>query len=136
MKIMLVDGTSSMRRVVKILLRQNGYRNFVEAENFECAKKALKDNPDIGFIVADWEMQDGNGVDFIKGVRKLSTFKATPFLIVTAENDEDDAAKAINSIPRGQVIVKPFTGASLLNKMSGTTDKSKNRGRKKLHNLP
>ena len=116
-KIMVVDGYSTMRRIVKTLLRQNGYKHFVDAKNSQVAREALLNNPDIGFLVADWKLTDASGGDFLKEVRKIPGFNKTPYLLVAADQDKQDALTAINADGRSQIIIKPFTGMSLKEKM-------------------
>jgi two-component system, chemotaxis family, chemotaxis protein CheY len=132
LKIMVVDGFSTQRRIVKTLLRQNGYKDFIEADNCENAYALLESNLDTNFIVVDWSIEDGNGLEFINKVRSIPNFEFTPFLIVTGEANEEEAADAIGSIPRGQIIVKPFTGSSLKNKMVISMDQPKIKKLKKI----
>ena len=85
MKILVVDDFPTMRRIVKTLMRQNGYTNFVEAEDGAQGFKMLETMPDIEFIVSDWNMPNMTGLEFLKAVRADPRFKHLPFLMVTAE---------------------------------------------------
>jgi two-component system chemotaxis response regulator CheY len=124
MKILVVDDFSTMRRIVKTLLRQNGYSNFIEADSHK-ANEVLDANPDVEFIVADWKMADGKGMDFLKSVRGDPKYKNLPFLMVTAEADKSETSTALKKFQRSAFIVKPFTGQSLNEKLNKTFTPSK-----------
>jgi two-component system chemotaxis response regulator CheY len=117
MKILVVDDFPTMRRIVKTLMRQNGYNNFVEAEDGVQGLKALESNPDIEFVVSDWNMPNMSGLEFLKAVRSDSRFSHLPFLMVTAESEKDNIIDAVkNGV--SSYIVKPFTGAALQEKLT------------------
>jgi len=117
MKILVVDDFPTMRRIVKTLMRQNGYNNFVEAEDGVQGLKALESNPDVEFIVSDWNMPNMSGLEFLKAVRSDSRFAQLPFLMVTAESEKDHIIEAVrNGV--SSYIVKPFTGAALQEKLT------------------
>ncbi len=117
MKVLVVDDFPTMRRIVKTLLKQNGFTNFVEAEDGEDAYETLKKNPDIEFIVSDWNMPKMTGIEFLKTVRADPKFKHLPFLMVTAEAEKDNIIEAVKS-GVSNYVVKPFTGATLAEKLS------------------
>lgn len=117
MKILVVDDFPTMRRFVKTLMRQNGYTNFVEAENGTQGLKALESNPDVEFIVSDWNMPQMSGLEFLKAVRADKNFSHLPFLMVTAETEKDQIMEAVrNGV--SSYIVKPFTGLALQEKLT------------------
>lgn len=117
MKILVVDDFPTMRRIVKTLMRQNGYNNFVEAEDGVQGLKVLESNPDIEFVVSDWNMPNMSGLEFLKAVRSDSRFAHLPFLMVTAESEKDNIIEAVkNGV--SSYIVKPFTGAALQEKLT------------------
>lgn len=116
MKILVVDDFPTMRRIVKTLLKQNGFSNFVEAEDGEKAYRLLQSHPDIEFIVSDWNMPNMTGLEFLKTVRADPKFKTIPFLMVTAEAEKENIIEAVKS-GVSNYIVKPFTGATLNEKM-------------------
>jgi len=117
MKILIVDDFPTMRRIVKTLMRQNGYMNFVEAEDGQQALKILESTPDIEFVVSDWNMPNMTGLEFLKAVRADARFKHLPFLMVTAESEKDQIIDAMkNGV--SSYIVKPFTGATLQEKLA------------------
>ena len=117
MKILVVDDFPTMRRIVKTLMRQNGYTNFVEAEDGQQGLKMLESTPDIEFVVSDWNMPNMTGLEFLKAVRADVRFKHLPFLMVTAESEKDQIIDAMkNGV--SSYIVKPFTGATLQEKLA------------------
>ena len=117
MKILVVDDFPTMRRIVKTLMRQNGYTNFVEAEDGAQGFKMLESMPDIEFIVSDWNMPNMTGLEFLKAVRADARFKHLPFLMVTAEAEKENIIEAVKS-GVSNYIVKPFTGTTLQEKLA------------------
>ena len=117
MKILVVDDFPTMRRIVKTLLRQNGYSNFLEAEDGALGYQTLQANPDIEFIVSDWNMPNMTGIEFLKTVRADPKFKSVPFLMVTAEAEKENIIEAVKS-GVSNYVVKPFTGQTLQEKMA------------------
>ena len=116
MKILVVDDFPTMRRIVKTLLRQNGYSNFLEAEDGQKGYQTLKENPDIEMIVSDWNMPNMTGLELLKTVRADPKFKHLPFLMVTAEAEKENIIEAVKS-GVSNYIVKPFTGDTLNEKL-------------------
>lgn len=117
MKVLVVDDFPTMRRIVKTLLKQNGFTNFIEAEDGEEAYETLKKNPDIEFIVSDWNMPKMTGIELLKTVRADPKFKHLPFLMVTAEAEKENIIEAVKS-GVSNYVVKPFTGQTLAEKLS------------------
>jgi two-component system chemotaxis response regulator CheY len=107
MKILVVDDFSTMRRIVKNVLKQLGFENIEEAEDGVQALAKLKTGK-FGFMVSDWNMPNMDGLDFFKAARAEPTLKDLPFLMVTAEAEKE---KVITAIQAGvnNYIVKPFT---------------------------
>jgi two-component system chemotaxis response regulator CheY len=121
MKILVVDDFSTMRRIVKNLLRQIGYSNIEEAEDGAQAYSKLK-NGGYSFVVSDWNMPNMDGLDLLKKVRSDPELKDLPILMVTAEAEKE---KVITAIQAGvnNYIVKPFTGEVLKDKMDKIIEK-------------
>jgi two-component system chemotaxis response regulator CheY len=121
MKILVVDDFSTMRRIVKNLLRQIGYANIEEAEDGAQAYSKLK-NGGFNFVVSDWNMPNMDGLDLLKKVRSDPELKDLPILMVTAEAEKE---KVITAIQAGvnNYIVKPFTGEVLKDKMDKILEK-------------
>ena len=121
MKILVVDDFSTMRRIVKNLLRQIGYANIDEAEDGAQAYSKLK-NGGYNFVVSDWNMPNMDGLDLLRKVRSDPDLKDLPILMVTAEAEKE---KVITAIQAGvnNYIVKPFTGEVLKEKMDKILEK-------------
>jgi two-component system chemotaxis response regulator CheY len=117
MKILVVDDFPTMRRIVKTLMRQNGYTNFVEAEDGAQGLKMLFEQPDIEFVVSDWNMPNMTGLEFLKAVRADAKLKHLPFLMVTAEAEKENIIEAVKC-GVSNYIVKPFTGVTLQEKLA------------------
>ena len=115
MKILIVDDFSTMRRIVKNVLRQLGYKNIVEADDGATALPILK-NDKIDFIVCDWNMPKMSGLDLLKTVRSDEALKSTPFLMVTAEAKKENIVLAVQA-GVSNYIVKPFTAETMQEKM-------------------
>ena len=115
MRVLVVDDFSTMRRIVKIILRQLGFTNVVEADDGTTAWEVLnKDH--ISFIISDWNMPQMTGIELLRKVRASEQIGHLPFLKVTAEaqqenNIEADQAKVSN------YIVKPFTAETMKQKI-------------------
>jgi two-component system chemotaxis response regulator CheY len=121
MKILVVDDFSTMRRIVKNLLKQNGYTNLEEAEDGAQAYEKVKDGG-YSFIVSDWNMPNMDGLELVKAVRSNPEIKDLPILMVTAEAEKDKVVAAIQA-GVSNYIVKPFTGETLKEKMDGILEK-------------
>ncbi len=116
MRILVVDDFSTMRRIVRGILRQLGFENIVEAENGAEAFKAVQDGG-IDFVVSDWNMPVMNGLDLLKNIRAEESIKNTPLLMVTAEALKENVVMAI-SAGANNYVVKPFTPDVLEEKMT------------------
>ncbi len=115
MKILVVDDFSTMRRIVKNILKQLGYENVEEAENGADAYERVKAG-DINFIITDWNMPIMDGLGFLKKVRSDAQVRHVPILMVTAEAEKEKVVAAIQA-GVNNYIVKPFTAATLKDKM-------------------
>ena len=85
MKILVVDDFSTMRRIVKNILRQLGYNNIVEADDGTTALAKVKSENDIEFVITDWNMPKMTGLELLKELRGDDQYKEVPILMVTAE---------------------------------------------------
>ncbi len=121
MKILVVDDFSTMRRIVKNLLRQIGYENVEEAEDGAQAYSRLQ-NGGFGLVISDWNMPNMNGLDLLKKVRSDPDLKEIPILMVTAEAEKERVIAAIQAGVNNYV-VKPFTGEILKEKIENIFDK-------------
>ena len=124
MKILIVDDFSTMRRIIKNLLRDLGYNNTHEADDGNTALPMLK-NGDYQFVVTDWNMPNMTGIELLKALRADAQLKTMPFLMITAEAKRENIIEAAMAGANGY-IVKPFTAATLeekLNKIFQTLNK-------------
>ena len=121
MKILTVDDFSTMRRIVRNILRQLGFNNISEAEDGVAALDILK-NQDIDFVVTDWNMPNMSGLQLLQAIRTDDTLKHIPVLLVTAEALKDNVVEAVKAGVNGY-IVKPFTPETLKEKIDAIFDK-------------
>lgn len=115
MKILVVDDFSTMRRIIKNLLRDLGFNNTVEADDGLTALPILQAGG-IDFLVTDWNMPGMEGIDLLKAVRADKKLSKTPVLMVTAETKREQIMIAAQAGVNGYV-VKPFTAATLKEKI-------------------
>lgn len=115
MKILIVDDFSTMRRIIKNLLRDLGFTNTDEADDGNTALPMLKTGK-YDFLVTDWNMPGMSGFDLLKAVRADEDLKDLPILMVTAEAKRDQIVAAAQAGVNGYV-VKPFTAAVLKEKI-------------------
>ena len=115
MKILIVDDFSTMRRIIKNLLRDLGFTNTQEADDGLTALPMLKGG-DFDFLVTDWNMPGMTGIDLLKAVRADEKLASTPVLMVTAEAKRDQIIEAAQAGVNGYV-VKPFTAQALKEKI-------------------
>ncbi|MDP5254782.1 MULTISPECIES: chemotaxis response regulator CheY [unclassified Vibrio] len=114
-KILIVDDFSTMRRIVKNLLRDLGFNNTAEADDGLTALPMLKKG-DFDFVVTDWNMPGMQGIDLLKNIRADAELKHLPVLMITAEAKREQIIEAAQAGVNGY-IVKPFTAATLKEKL-------------------
>ena len=115
MKILVVDDFSTMRRIIKNLLRELGFTNIDEADDGQTALPKLQAGG-IDFLVTDWNMPGMTGIDLLKAVRADPALANTPVLLVTAEAKREQIVEAAQAGVNGYVI-KPFTAQTLEEKI-------------------
>lgn len=115
MKILIVDDFSTMRRIIKNLLRDLGFTNTVEADDGTTALPILQGGT-IDFLVTDWNMPGMTGIELLRAVRADEKLKSIPVLMVTAEAKRDQIIAAAQAGVNGYV-VKPFTAVALKEKI-------------------
>ena len=116
MKFLIVDDFSTMRRIVRGLLKEIGYNNAEEAEDGVVALNMLK-NSKFDFVVSDINMPNMSGFDLLAAIKKEDSLKHLPVLMVTAEARKEDIVRAAQDGAAGY-IVKPFTKATLEEKVA------------------
>ncbi|MCJ2377324.1 chemotaxis response regulator CheY [Vibrio sp. ZSDZ34] len=115
MKILIVDDFSTMRRIVKNLLRDLGFSNTLEADDGLTALPMLEKG-DFDFVVTDWNMPGMQGIDLLRHIRASDNLKHLPVLMITAEAKREQIIEAAQAGVNGY-IVKPFTAATLKEKL-------------------
>ncbi len=116
MKILVVDDFSTMRRIVKNLLRELTYNESDEAENGQEALHKLRAGM-FDFVITDWNMPVMNGLELLTEIRKDPTLKHLPVLMITAEAKKENIIAAAQAGASGY-IVKPFTATTLEEKIN------------------
>ncbi len=115
-RFLVVDDFSTMRRIVRNLLKEIGHSNVDEAEDGQAALNKLKANT-FDFVVSDINMPNMNGFELLRQIRDDASLKSLPVLLVTAEAKREDIIMAAQ-IGASGYIVKPFTKATLEDKLA------------------
>lgn len=116
-KILIVDDSRPMLKIIRNLLKQIGLGNVEEATDGVEALKILRGNSGWGLIVSDWNMDPGmNGLPFLKEVRADASLKHIPFVMITAESKTDNVIAA-KQAGVNNYIVKPFNAETLKGKL-------------------
>ena len=116
MKLLVVDDSSTMRRIIKNTLARLGYKDILEGADGVEGWTQMDSNPDIDMLITDWNMPEMNGLELVKKVRADARFKDTPIIMVTTEGGK---AEVITALKAGvnNYIVKPFTPQVLKEKL-------------------
>ena len=116
MKLVVVDDSSTMRRIIKNTLARLGYKDVLEGEDGVQGWNVLNENPDTGMLITDWNMPEMNGLELVKKVRADERFTDLPIIMVTTEGGK---AEVITALKAGvnNYIVKPFTPQVLKEKL-------------------
>ena len=120
-KFLVVDDFSTMRRIVRNLLKELGYVNADEAEDGAIAFQKLKGGG-FDFVVSDWNMPNMDGLQLLQAVRADAALRHLPVLMITAEAKKENIIAAAQSGASGY-IVKPFTAATLGDKLDKIFEK-------------
>ena len=115
MRILVVDDFSTMRRIIKNILRQLGFNNVVEADDGTTAWDTLNKDK-IDFVISDWNMPQMTGIELLRKVRGSEEFADMPFLMVTAEAQQENIIEAVQA-KVSNYIVKPFTAEIMKQKI-------------------
>ena len=119
-KVLVVDDFSTMRRIVKNILKQIGFSDIEEAEDGNSALARLRQGG-YGLVVSDWNMPNMTGLDLLKAIRADNVLSNMPVLMVTAEAKKENVLDAIKSGVNNYV-VKPFTADVLKDKIEKIFD--------------
>ena len=120
-KFLVVDDFSTMRRIVRNLLKELGFTNVDEAEDGAVALQKLKGGG-FDFVVTDWNMPNMDGLTLLQSVRADAALKHLPVLMITAEAKKENIIAAAQAGASGY-IVKPFTAATLNEKLTKIFEK-------------
>ena len=115
LKVLVVDDMSTMRRIVKNVLKQIGYTDLHEAEDGQKGLQKLKEGG-FGLVVSDWNMPVMMGIDMLRAIRADPDLKHIPVLMVTAEAQKENIIEAVQA-GVSNYVVKPFTADALLEKL-------------------
>ncbi len=115
MRLLVVDDSSTMRRIIKNSLKSIGFDDVAEAENGEGAIVRLQDEK-IDMVITDWNMPVMNGVELVTNMRANPAFQKTPVLMVTTMAEKTEILKAMQAGVTNYV-VKPFDAATLKKKI-------------------
>lgn len=116
LKFLIVDDFSTMRRIVRNLLKEAGHANADEAEDGVVALQKLRGGA-FDFVVSDINMPNMNGFELLSQIRADPALKSLPVLMITAEARKEDIVMAAQAGASGY-IVKPFTKATLEEKVT------------------
>ena len=120
-RFLVVDDFSTMRRIVRNLLKELGFANVDEAEDGAVALQKLKSSP-FDFVVTDWNMPNMDGLTLLQNIRRTPGLKHLPVLMITAEAKKENIIAAAQAGASGYV-VKPFTAATLAEKLDKIFEK-------------
>jgi len=116
LKLLVVDDSSTMRRIIKNTLARLGYKDILEGADGIEGWNQLNANPDVEMLITDWNMPEMNGLELVQKVRADQRFTDMPIIMVTTEGGK---AEVITALKAGvnNYIVKPFTPQVLKEKL-------------------
>ena len=117
MKVLIIDDSSTMRRIIANCIGNLGYKDFVQAADGAEALETLGSVADIGLILCDWHMPVMDGFSVLKKVKSHPSTKDIPFMMITTQAEQACVVDAINAGAAGYV-VKPFTPETLRDKIA------------------
>lgn len=121
LRFLVIDDFATMRRIVRNLLQDLGFKNVEEAEDGQDALTKLRAST-FDFVISDWNMPNLDGLQLLSEMRKDNALKAIPVLMVTAEAKKENIIAAAQAGANGYV-VKPFTAATLEEKLNKIFEK-------------
>ena len=116
LRFLVVDDFSTMRRIVRNLLKELGFTNVEEAEDGVDALQKLR-AASFDFVISDWNMPNMTGIELLRQVRADASLRTLPLLMITAEAKKENIIEAAQAGASGY-IVKPFTAATLDEKLN------------------
>lgn len=121
-KVLFVDDSPTMRRIIMNSLKKIGFSNIIDAENGLDALEKMEAQ-EIDLVLTDWNMPEMNGEQFVKELRNNEKYKKLPILMITTRGMKEDVITAVKLGINGYV-VKPFTPEILRGKISAVIGKS------------
>ena len=115
LKVLVVDDSSTMRRIVKGVLLDLGFTDIEEADNGRDAWERIRKGG-IGLAICDWNMPLMTGIELLNVVRNQNEYKDMPFIMLTAEGQKESILEAVRS-QVSQYLMKPFTSELLTRKI-------------------
>jgi two-component system chemotaxis response regulator CheY len=126
-KILIIDDFATMRKIVKKVLAELQFTNITEADDGATAWPMLEQAQGSGqpfqLVISDWNMPNMKGIDLLRNVRKHPQMGKMPFIMVTAETEQQNILEAIQA-GVSDYIVKPFNGATLKTKLENAYKKT------------
>ncbi|MCE3039130.1 chemotaxis response regulator CheY [Helicobacter anatolicus] len=116
MKLLVVDDSSTMRRIIKNTLQRLGYEDILEAEHGAEAWQILNGSEKIDVLITDWNMPEMNGLELVKKTRSDARYEDIPIIMVTTEGGKTEVITALKA-GVNNYIVKPFTPQVLKEKL-------------------
>ena len=120
LKILAVDDSPAMRRIIINTLRRAGFADVTGATGGKDALAKLKEN-EFNLVITDWNMSEMDGLTFVSNLRKSTEFKSIPVLMVTTRSVKEDILEAMTA-GVNNYIVKPFTADKLRDKIAQTLE--------------
>jgi two-component system chemotaxis response regulator CheY len=121
MRILVVDDSTTMRRILVNTLNKLGYTDLVDGSNGREGLDRLAASP-IDLVITDWNMPEMSGIEFIRSMRANDKYKSIPVLMVTTNAAKDDIVEALKAGVNNYV-VKPFTPAVIKEKIEAVLGK-------------
>jgi two-component system chemotaxis response regulator CheY len=115
MRFLIVDDSSTMRRIIINTLTKLGYQSFLEAGNGKEGLDRLGAGP-VDMVITDWNMPEMNGIDFVRHLRSREDGRAVPVLMVTTNAANSDVSEALKA-GVNNFVVTPFTADTLKEKI-------------------
>lgn len=115
MRFLVIDDSTTMRRIIINTLHKLGYADCVEAGNGREGIERVSEGP-VDLVITDWNMPEMNGIDFVRALRAMDGKQHLPVLMVTTNASKDDIVDALRAGVTNYV-VKPFTPATIREKI-------------------
>lgn len=116
MRFLVVDDSSTMRRIIINTLQKLGHQDVVEAANGREGLERLASGP-VDIVITDWNMPEMSGIEFIRSMRSNPQYGSLPVLMVTTNAAKDDIVEALKS-GVNDYVVKPFTPDTIKEKIA------------------